>query len=81
MMSVQDDKIAKELVIQVLNNELFQQHIKRNVLPKMPMIRPYDVNNDKSVEQWKSDSYRLEGFKLCFMHLFGTDIDKLKGDK
>lgn len=79
-MSVKDDKIAKELVVRTLNNELFQQHIKRNVLPKMPEIKPYNVNDEKSTETWKADSYRQEGFRLCFMHLFGVDIDKLKGD-
>lgn len=77
-MSVKDDTINKEYIVQIVNNELFQQHVRMNVLPKMPTIRPYDVNDERSVERWKADSHRMEGFKLCFSHMFGVEIDKLK---
>lgn len=75
-----EDKNVRAFIVQLIDNELFQQHIHRNVLPKMPSVKPYDVDDEKSEERWKADSYRLEGFKLCFSHLFGLDIDKFKGD-
>lgn len=73
-----EDKVVKEFVAHVINNEQFQQHIRMNVLPKMPNIRPYEVDDEKSVERWKADSYKMEGFKLCFSHVFGIDITKFK---
>lgn len=74
------DKNVRTYIAQLIDNELFQQHIRTNVLPKTPTIKPYSVEDAKAEEHWKADSYRLEGFKLCFTHLFGVDIDQFKGD-
>lgn len=60
------DKNTKAFMMQLNDNELFQQHIRLNVVTEMPLIPRYSCKQDNT-EEWKAASYRREGFELALM--------------
>lgn len=50
------------------DDEMFQQILKEKIIPKRPVISPYDHTNDNT-EKWKSDSLMQQGFDLCLTSL------------
>lgn len=68
------DKNTRAYMAKLNDDPFFQQHIKTNVLPEMPVIPPYKSDDDSdNTEDWKAASLRKEGF-IEALNIMGVNI-------
>jgi hypothetical protein len=70
--------MKEELVI-LRSQPWFAEFIKQ-VVYEAPPIRIHDPSDPHSVEKWKADSARMEGYFQCLLK-FGYNLEDLKGDR
>lgn len=65
--------------LRVLHEQAWFKKFMVQVAKEAPSIRPHDPNDPQSVEKWKADSARREGF-FNALSRFGYSLESLEGD-